>query len=54
MDAFGEVMDMVNSFGPNMILVRAPITTRLFDSRLNNSEVDSLLNTFGTYYNFID
>lgn len=35
-----------------VILVQAPITKKLYDSKTNNREVDSLLSTLGTYKNF--
>lgn len=34
------------------LLVQAPITKRLYDSKTNNAEIDSLLNSYGNYKNF--
>lgn len=34
------------------ILVQAPITKRLYESKTNNAEIDSLLNSYGNYKNF--
>lgn len=34
------------------ILVQTPITQRLYNSKTNNTEVDSLLNSLGNYINF--
>ncbi|WP_235802666.1 hypothetical protein [Vaginella massiliensis] len=34
------------------IIIQAPITNRLYNSRTNSDEVDSILNTYGRYKNF--
>lgn len=34
------------------LIVQTPITKRLYESRINNSEIDSILNSYGTYKSF--
>ncbi|HLV23525.1 MAG TPA: hypothetical protein VKY36_01950 [Moheibacter sp.] len=34
------------------LLIQTPITQKLYDARTNNAEVDSILNSYGSYKNF--
>lgn len=52
LQAFGQVVEFLATNGVKLILVQAPITKRLYNSRLNNDEVDSILSSYGEYYNF--
>lgn len=47
-----ENIDYLKSKNISYIIVQAPITEKLYKSKTNNKEVDSLLSTFGNYKNF--
>ena len=50
--ALKENIDYLKSKNISYIIVQAPITEKLYKSKTNNKEVDSLLSTFGNYKNF--
>lgn len=51
-EAFSSVLQMLKARKIRYVLVQAPITKPLFQSKTNNHYVDSLLATKGQYYNF--
>jgi len=51
-DSFEEILEMIKKRNIKLYLVNAPITPKLYASYDNNSEFDSLMNTYGEYYNF--
>lgn len=50
--ALKENIDYLKSKNISYIIVQAPITEKLYKSKTNNKEVDSLLSTLGNYKNF--
>jgi len=52
LQALEEIMDVLKSSQTPVVLIQAPISERLYTSRLNNAEVDEVLSQFGPYYNF--
>ncbi|MBO3698362.1 hypothetical protein [Roseivirga sp. E12] len=53
-DSFEKIVALIKDNDYPLLLVQAPITQNLYNSRLNNSEVDSLLSTQAQYVNFND
>ncbi|MCW0480309.1 hypothetical protein OKE60_05755 [Riemerella anatipestifer] len=51
-EALKENLDYIKKRNIPYILVQAPITKKLYESKTNNKSVDSLLSTMGTYKNF--
>ncbi|AKP69246.1 hypothetical protein CG08_0957 [Riemerella anatipestifer] len=51
-EALKENLDYIKKRNIPYILVQAPITKKLYESKTNNISVDSLLSTMGTYKNF--
>jgi hypothetical protein len=49
---FKEMISFLKEKKINYILVQAPISQKLYNSYSNNSEVDSVFNSLGIYYNF--
>lgn len=53
-DSFEKIVALIKDDDYPLLLVQAPITQDLYSSRLNNSEVDSLLSAQAQYVNFND
>ena len=51
-NALKENIDYLKSKNIPYIMVQAPISQKLYNSKTNNKEVDILLSTFGKYKNF--
>lgn len=49
---FGEIMDFLRKRDVEVILVQAPVTSLVYDRITNKGEVDSVLSSYGRYYNF--
>lgn len=49
---FAELVNLIKERNIELKLVYAPITPSLYKSYLNNSEFDSLMSGYSTYYNF--
>lgn len=47
-----RIISAFKSKGVNYVIVQAPITSRLYASVDNNAQMDSLLSTYGRYFNF--
>ena len=52
LQAFNEIISTFKKLNFNYILVQAPVTKNELKTYTNNSEVDSLFNSYGRYYNF--
>jgi len=53
LSTFKEIIDMMKERGIKLILVFAPVTDKLYNSYINNSYVDSLMESYQLdYYNF--
>ena len=50
--AFADVLNMLKARKIPYVLVQAPVTKPLFQSKTNNRYIDSLLMSHGRYYNF--
>lgn len=51
-DAFKDIIQMFKDRKINYILVNAPVAPSLYQSYQNNSKFDSIMKTYGPYYNF--
>ncbi len=49
---FKNILQTLSSKKIKYILVQAPITKSLYNSYPNNNQIDSIFNSWGTYYNF--
>ena len=49
---FKEMTSLLKEKKMNYVLVQAPISQKLYNSYSNNSEIDSIFSSLGTYYNF--
>lgn len=52
LSAFETCLDIIAKSDAQLILVQAPITNTLYTSNNNNQEFDSLMISYGKYYNF--
>src|SRR5690606_40469818 len=52
LDAFKRNIELIKKKEINLILVFAPITKNQYSSYTNPKYYDSLMNTYGKYYNF--
>lgn len=50
--AFEDILSMLNAKNIKVLLVQLPLTSKLYNSYLNNNEFDSLMKKFGVYYNY--
>jgi hypothetical protein len=50
--AFGDIMQMFKDRKINYVLVNAPVAKSLYNSYQNNAKFDSIMKTYGPYYNF--
>lgn len=51
-NSFEEILSMIKKRNIKLILVNSPITSSLYNSYTNNNSFDSIMNTYGEYYNF--
>jgi hypothetical protein len=51
-ESFDKVLSMLKQRNIPFILVQAPVTRGLYESKTNNPDFDSLMQTKGRYYNF--
>lgn len=52
LNIFGCILDSIkNETKSKVILVYAPVTPNLYNSYTNNNEFDSIMSSYGTYYN---
>jgi hypothetical protein len=49
---FEKNIELIKTTGAKLILVQAPITKNLYNAYSNNDYYDSLISTYGDYYNF--
>lgn len=50
--SFEKNIELIKATGAKLILVQAPITKNLYNAYSNNDYYDSLISTYGDYYNF--
>lgn len=51
-EAFGKIDSILKTKDIKLVYVNAPITPSLYKSYTNNHEFDSIIDSYGTYYNF--
>ena len=51
-EAFEEIVSLINSRKINLVLIYAPIPIINYTSYSNNKYFDSIMNTYGNYYNY--
>jgi len=52
LQAFNDIVSLLNDKNIQLVLVNAPITSELYNSLTNFPEFDSEISKYGTYYNF--
>jgi hypothetical protein len=51
-EAFREIITLLEENQINFWIVQTPMTSKLYNSHLNNDTFDSIMHSYGKYYNF--